>query len=236
MPERLLDDHARVLRQTGLGQALHDSAEQERRDLEVEDRVLGPVDRLGDALVRRRVAEVAGHVGEPVGEALEHLLVQLLAGADDRLARSLLELVDRPVVDGDAQDRAVEQAALLEPVERTERHHLGEVAGDPERDEDVRRLRLGTRCRARRARGSWACRRHAFPPTPSCGRSDARFPFTSTRPRPKASTRPQRPGMSSSSRCPMPAGSAGSTTRWSPTGSRPSIVRSSSSGAPVDHA
>ena len=34
----------------------------------------------------------------------------------------------------------------------------------------------------------------------------------------------------------MPAGSAGSTTRWSPIGSSPSIVRSSSSGAPVDQA
>ena len=113
--------------------------------------MLGPVDRLGDALVGRRVGEVAGHVGEPVGETLEHLLVQLLAGADDRLARSVLELVDRPVVDGDAQDRTVEQAALLEPVERPERHHLGQVAGDPERDEDIRRLRFGTRrCRTRR--------------------------------------------------------------------------------------
>ena len=35
---------------------------------------------------------------------------------------------------------------------------------------------------------------------------------------------------------PIPSGSAGSTTRWSPTGSRPSIVRSRSSGAPVDQA
>ena len=36
---------------------------------------------------------------------------------------------------------------------------------------------------------------------------------TSTVPRPKASTRPQRPGMSSSSRRPMPCGSAGSMIR-----------------------
>ena len=34
----------------------------------------------------------------------------------------------------------------------------------------------------------------------------------------------------------MLSGSAGSTMRWSPSGSRPSIVRSSSSGAPVDQA
>ena len=35
---------------------------------------------------------------------------------------------------------------------------------------------------------------------------------------------------------PMPVGSAGSTTRWSPSGSSPSIVRSRSSGVPVDQA
>ena len=58
----------------------------------------------------------------------------------------------------------------------------------------------------------------------------------STRPRPKASIRPQRPGMSKSSMWPTPLGSAGSTTRCSPSGSSPSIVRRNSSGAPVDHA
>ena len=34
----------------------------------------------------------------------------------------------------------------------------------------------------------------------------------------------------------MPRGSAGSTMRCSPCGSSPSIVRSSRSGVPVDHA
>jgi hypothetical protein len=60
--------------------------------------------------------------------------------------------------------------------------------------------------------------------------SASRF-AVSTRPRPKASIRPQRPGMSSSpdGRCPR---EGGSTTRWSPIGSRPSIVRRSSSGVP----
>ena len=35
----------------GLGQALHDRPEQERRDLEVEDGRCEPADRLADALV-----------------------------------------------------------------------------------------------------------------------------------------------------------------------------------------
>ncbi len=59
MAERLLDDDARVRRQPGLGQALDDRAEQERRDLEVEDRLLGALDRLGDPLVGGGIAEVA---------------------------------------------------------------------------------------------------------------------------------------------------------------------------------
>ncbi len=130
------------LRQAGLGEPLDDRAEEERRDLEVEDRRLAPADRLADALVRRRVGEVARHVREPRGEAVEDLLVERLAGAHDRLARALDELVDRPVVDRDADDRAVEQPALLEPVERPEGHHLRQVAGDPEDDEDVGRRRL----------------------------------------------------------------------------------------------
>ena len=67
--ERLLDDDARVLRQARLGEALDDRAEQERRDLEVEDRASRALDRLADALVGRRVGEVAGDVREPGGEA-----------------------------------------------------------------------------------------------------------------------------------------------------------------------
>ena len=122
----------------GAGEPRDDPAEQERRDLEVEDRARRSADRLFDALVRRVVAEVALDVREALREPLEHRLVELLPGADDRVARALDELVDGPVVDGDADDRAVEEAAPLEPVQRTEGHHLREVAGDAEDDEHVR--------------------------------------------------------------------------------------------------
>jgi len=159
VPEGLLDHYPGVLRQSGVGQSFDHGPEQERRDLEVEDRVLGPVERLGDRLVGGRVPEVAGHVLEAVGQALEHLLVELLPRADDRLARALLELVDSPVVDGDAEDRAVEQAALLEPVQGPEGHHLGEIAGDPEGDEDVRRLGTSA-CLCGPGRGGRLGRRH----------------------------------------------------------------------------
>ena len=72
-------------------------------------------------------------------------------GGGDRGAGVLAQVVDAPVVDRHADDRAVEHAALLEPVERPEGHHLGEVAGDAERDEHVGRPRLVDRVR-RRAR------------------------------------------------------------------------------------
>ena len=76
--ERLLDDDATRLRQALFREPLHDPAEEERRDLEVEDRGLRTVDRLCDALVGGVVSEVAGDVREPVGEAIEDLLVDRL--------------------------------------------------------------------------------------------------------------------------------------------------------------
>ena len=151
VPERLLDHDARGLRQARLGEPLHDPAEEERRDLEVEDRQLGAVDRLADALVGRGVAEIARDVLEARRKALEDRLVELLAGTDDRLARPLDQLIHGPVVDRHADHRAVEQPALLEPVQRAERHHLREIAGDAEGDEDIggcRRLILRFRAHA----------------------------------------------------------------------------------------
>ncbi len=136
--ERLLDDHASVRRKPRPGETCDDPAEEERRDLEVEDRARRLADGRFDAPVRRLVPEVALDVREALREPLEHRLVELLPGADDRVPRALDQLVDGPVVDGDADDRAVEEAAALEPVQRTEGHHLREVAGDAEDDEHVR--------------------------------------------------------------------------------------------------
>jgi hypothetical protein len=75
----------------------------------------------------------------------------------DGIPRAIPELVDRPVVDRDADDRTVEQAALLEPVERVERHHLRQVARDAEDDEDVGRLLAAFRARLARF---GCCNRH----------------------------------------------------------------------------
>jgi hypothetical protein len=152
--ERLLDDDAGGLGQAGRGEPFYHRAEQEGRDLQIEDGELGAFHDVADPVVGGRVVERSLHVREPCRQAVEHLRVELLARPHDRLARALAELVDGPVVNRDADDRGVEQPSLLQPVERPERHHLRQVARDSEDDKDVgglscrrgRRLRLAS-CR-----------------------------------------------------------------------------------------
>ena len=145
--ERLLDDDPRVCRHARFGQAADHRPEEQRRNLEVEDRRLRALDSLRDLGVGCVVREVSVVVREPLRETSEHLLVEFLARPDDRVAGALYELLERPVVERDADDRAVQEPALLEPVQRAERHHLREVARDAEDDEDVGRLRIGFRLR-----------------------------------------------------------------------------------------
>ena len=154
VPEGLLHHDARRLGQARAGQPLDHHPEQGRRDLEVEDRAARVPDRRGHALVGPVVAEVAGDVGQPRGEAVEDLVVDRLAAVLDALAGVLAQILDRPVVDRHAHDRAVQQAALLQPVQRVEGHHLREVAGDAEDDEYVGGLRASVA--ADRARGRTA--------------------------------------------------------------------------------
>ncbi len=136
--EGLLDHHPRVLGQTGLGEPLDRHPEEGGRDLQIEDRGPRSLDVGGEALVGVGLGEVALDVGEAFRQAVEDLRVGLLPGRGlDRLAGVLTKVLLRPVVEGDADDRAVEQAPGLEPVERVEGHHLGQIAGDAEADEDV---------------------------------------------------------------------------------------------------
>jgi hypothetical protein len=82
--ERLLDDHALAVGDhVRLGQPLDHRGEQRGWDLEVEGRVARVAQRLLDRRVGLRLAEVPSDVGQPPGEAREHLVVQLLAGLLD---------------------------------------------------------------------------------------------------------------------------------------------------------
>ena len=143
--EGLLDDDARVLGETCIRQAADDGAEQRGRDLEVEDRELRISDRLRDLGVRVGVGEVAVDIGQALREPLEDVLVDLLARRDDRFTSTIDELLERPVVESDADDGAVEEAARLEPVQRAVRHDAREVARDPEDHEHVGRPRPAVR-------------------------------------------------------------------------------------------
>ena len=137
--EWLLDDHTRVRGEVCLRQSLDHAPEQERRDLQVEHARLRAGDRLGDAVVCRALAEVAGDVREAAGESFEDRFVDGLTRVLDRRPGVLAEVVVGPIVDRDTDDRAAQEATALEPVERVKRHDLRQVAGDPEHHEDVGR-------------------------------------------------------------------------------------------------
>ena len=137
--ERLLDDDPGVGGHPARRQAADDGREQPGRDLEVVHGIHGAAHRGPDPLVGRRLVEVAAHVREARGQAGEDGLVQGFAGGDDRLPGACDELLDRPWAAGHADDRAVQQAAPLEPVERVEGHHAREVTRDAEDHERVRR-------------------------------------------------------------------------------------------------
>ena len=62
VPERLLDHDPGVGRDSGVAQTLDNPPEQERRDLQVEHRLAGALDRVGNLLVGRRLAEVAADI------------------------------------------------------------------------------------------------------------------------------------------------------------------------------
>ena len=95
----------------------------DRRDLEVEDRAAAAPSSA--AATRPNVAGSAKSplkVGEAGGEAVEDRLVERLAAASIAARACARRSSSRPVVDRDADDRALQQAAALEAVQRVEGH------------------------------------------------------------------------------------------------------------------
>ena len=70
-------------------------------------------------------------------EPLEDLSSIVSPQPSIELRGALAQLLDGPVVAGHADDRAVQQLARLEAIERVEGHHLREIAGDAEDHEPV---------------------------------------------------------------------------------------------------
>ena len=141
VPEGLLDHHSGVLRQPCAAEALNHSGEERRRDLEIEDRVLGARERVLQLAVAVEVVVVALHVAEQVGELLEDVLVDLpafdLEPSLDRLAGVLVEILVAPVGAAHADHGHGERAVLRQVVERLQGHLPRQVAGDPEDHQGV---------------------------------------------------------------------------------------------------
>ena len=138
VPERLLDHDALSVRhEVRLGQALDHRGEQRWRNLEVENGVVAVSERLRQLRIRLALVEVAADVEEPPREPVEHGFVEVLAGLLDRIARAASKVVVGQVLARHSEHRDVEQPARLEPVKRSERLLLGQVAGDAEDDKRV---------------------------------------------------------------------------------------------------
>jgi len=122
--------------------------------------MLGEETVLLKALEGRRVGVVALDVGQSGGEPGEDLVVGLLHGRVDRLARVAAQRLVVPVVDRDADDRRLQLARGLQPVQRPEGHFLREVAADAEdREHAGGAVRL--------VRGGLPHRRAGYPLAPS---------------------------------------------------------------------
>ena len=80
---------------TALVEILHHGPEQEGRNLQVEDGVVGVTDGGGEALVRGGVGEVAADVGQPCGEAVKDVPGQRFAGSFDAFAGVLTPATSR---------------------------------------------------------------------------------------------------------------------------------------------
>ena len=127
MAERLLHDHPGVLGQPRVVELLDHRAEQERGNLEVEDRLLGAAHGGFHPLVGGRIGEVAADVLQAGGEARKHGIVNGLTGCFDHGASMLAQVLDRPVVCCHADDRTRQETARLQPVEGVQGHHPGQI-------------------------------------------------------------------------------------------------------------
>lgn len=95
--------------ESGVGQSFDDGGEQERWDLEVEHRLFSTCDRCAHPSVRGVVREVALHIGHPVGQPAEHLVIEFFARSHNRVPGPLNKLVLGPVLECNADDGAVDQ-------------------------------------------------------------------------------------------------------------------------------
>jgi len=139
----------RLVKQTGLPEALRHFGEEARRRGQVEDgvAVAGLFDALGNGLVSRRVEEVACLVIQALGQAGPELIVEALVAAlaafvtlaHERL-QPLSEIrgAGRVVVDADDAQVTVQQAVAAEVIQRRHQQALDQVAIGAEQEQGTR--------------------------------------------------------------------------------------------------
>jgi hypothetical protein len=136
VPEGLLDHDPCALGAARAAELLDHRREDRRRDLEIEDGMLGVANRLLDPVVGVPLHVVALDVGELLAEGREDVVVNLGASGGgarlDRLAGMLAQVVIGPFRATDPDNRDLQGAVLAQVVEGFERHLPGQVAGDPE--------------------------------------------------------------------------------------------------------
>src|SRR5579875_3601119 len=164
--ERFLHGDPCAVQQARRGEVLDDRAEQRRRHLQVVQRPPAAADLRGEPGVQLAVCGIAVQVAQPPGEPPEHLLVERLAAAGDRVLGAPYQLLRGHLLARDADDPAPEQPAALQPVQRAERHLAGQVAGDAEDHQRVRLLAAVTQSQTSHVARCVLQPRH-YPPRPS---------------------------------------------------------------------
>ena len=134
--EGLFDDHAGTAGAVGVAELLGDFAEEDWRDGEIVGRVLGIAESLPQRGERGGVVVVAVDVTEQALSLAK--AASSMPPCFSMLSRARrFQLVEVPTVLGDADDGAVEVAALDHGLQRGEDLFVGEIAGGAEEDEGV---------------------------------------------------------------------------------------------------
>jgi hypothetical protein len=140
--ERLLHHDPRSGGEVGMGKSLNHRAEHRGWDLKVKDGTVPPLDRLGDSVIGLWIPDITRDHRQALCEAVEYLVVDRLAGVLDGMPRVVTQRRRGPVVARYADDRAVEQVAALQSIQRAKGHLFRQISADTKDHQNIgRRVR-----------------------------------------------------------------------------------------------
>ncbi len=136
-PERLFDDHARILSQSRLAEALDHRFEKHGRNRQIECGPLCFAQRFLDCRERCRILVIAAHILEQRKQPLERFVVIDAAGSFKAVFDAPVQPLHAPLRKRHAHQRNVEHAPLHHGIERRESHLVRQVAGDSKQHQRV---------------------------------------------------------------------------------------------------